>query len=635
MRYIVSGEFTEITETSGTIQNTSKINVVEVSDTNEKGSGIMLYPLDRVTFSKSIYARCVDGGGAEVRVVPFEVGTQGGGEQGTTPSGGGSGIAFAGMILGTESSTVDGGLWYGVTDGLPVVKMNYKGGDFLIDTHFDGDNMLIGDVLYLGEHRFKLTGFADGLTFSDNNFYAGGDSTPIGSVSSFAFQFTDAGALNVAEGGTISIAQLDTDAVNLSLDLDSLNSATTPWKFANRSSGTYTYTVGTPEYSKTAAASYTKTATGTDQTVLTLNIAQNLTPSSNPSATQLKIKMFAASEFIDYIKVDEIRNTNGSMKEFVVTIMSDGAIKYNNAWIDTISATTNSNVKVTVKFASNLSLRDNGVEEEATFIRDKDEGGIDKGTYTYTSEQYVIGYKRVDGTSQNLVKYNLIKPSAWLYADNPPYKCTIEGLATGLKLYRIGEYEDAIKYDIYTGDTYNAENIVGYILDYLIKITDARALDIPPAAKSGQVPFAIKLGISEMGGMYNRNFYLQLDSALTSANEAVAEGFTRQSDGSYKYHVGSTGWQFKSSLISFFTSWDITIKPAEVIGIEGLNLVIRGLTLTDPELFVTLSSGSNSAANVTRENEEIVCSINYNATAPSSPTLTGADAADFTLILPN
>lgn len=90
MRYIVSGEFTKITETSGTIQNTSKINIVEVSDTNEKGSGIMLYPLDRFTFSKSIYARCVDGGGAEVRVVPFEVGTQGGGEQGTTPSGGGS-----------------------------------------------------------------------------------------------------------------------------------------------------------------------------------------------------------------------------------------------------------------------------------------------------------------------------------------------------------------------------------------------------------------------------------------------------------------------------------------------------------------------------------------------------------------
>lgn len=83
MRYIVSGEFTKITETSGTIQNTSKINVVEVSDTNEKGSGIMLYPLDRFTFSKSIYARCVDGGGAEVRVVTFA-------DSSSSGSGGGS-----------------------------------------------------------------------------------------------------------------------------------------------------------------------------------------------------------------------------------------------------------------------------------------------------------------------------------------------------------------------------------------------------------------------------------------------------------------------------------------------------------------------------------------------------------------
>lgn len=73
MRYIVSGEFTKITGTSGTIQNTSKINVVEISDTNEKDSGIMLYPLEKFTFSKSLYARCVDGAGAEVRVVPFIV----------------------------------------------------------------------------------------------------------------------------------------------------------------------------------------------------------------------------------------------------------------------------------------------------------------------------------------------------------------------------------------------------------------------------------------------------------------------------------------------------------------------------------------------------------------------------------
>lgn len=73
MRYVVSDDFVQINETSGTVQNASKINIVEVSDSTVKGSGIMLYPMDRFTFSTSIYARCIESGGAEVRVVPFIV----------------------------------------------------------------------------------------------------------------------------------------------------------------------------------------------------------------------------------------------------------------------------------------------------------------------------------------------------------------------------------------------------------------------------------------------------------------------------------------------------------------------------------------------------------------------------------
>ncbi|MBQ6759024.1 MAG: hypothetical protein IJP42_08105 [Selenomonadaceae bacterium] len=50
-----------------------------MSQSNVKDSGIFIYPLQRVSFAnKTIYLRCVDGAGAEARVIPFEVGAGGG-----------------------------------------------------------------------------------------------------------------------------------------------------------------------------------------------------------------------------------------------------------------------------------------------------------------------------------------------------------------------------------------------------------------------------------------------------------------------------------------------------------------------------------------------------------------------------
>ena len=75
MRYNVTGEFTKISETAGTIQNVSNIYPVEVSDKAEADSGIFLYPLNKFSFSdKTLFVRCVDiNGHAEIRVTEFPV----------------------------------------------------------------------------------------------------------------------------------------------------------------------------------------------------------------------------------------------------------------------------------------------------------------------------------------------------------------------------------------------------------------------------------------------------------------------------------------------------------------------------------------------------------------------------------
>lgn len=87
MRYLLSKDFTKISETSGTIQNSSKIHTLEMSDTSEKNSGILINPLQKHTFSgTTIYLRCVDGA-AEARVVSFIVDSGGGSSNSSSSSG--------------------------------------------------------------------------------------------------------------------------------------------------------------------------------------------------------------------------------------------------------------------------------------------------------------------------------------------------------------------------------------------------------------------------------------------------------------------------------------------------------------------------------------------------------------------
>lgn len=69
MVYLLSKDFTKITETAGTIQNTSHICTVEMAASSVKGSGILIYPLHSSSFcGDNVYVRGVDGA-AEVRVL--------------------------------------------------------------------------------------------------------------------------------------------------------------------------------------------------------------------------------------------------------------------------------------------------------------------------------------------------------------------------------------------------------------------------------------------------------------------------------------------------------------------------------------------------------------------------------------
>ena len=77
MIYNVTNDFTKINETSGTIQNTSRVFDLEVSNSPEPNSGFLLFGLNKFSFhNETIYLRCI-GGVADVRVVPFS--TSGGG----------------------------------------------------------------------------------------------------------------------------------------------------------------------------------------------------------------------------------------------------------------------------------------------------------------------------------------------------------------------------------------------------------------------------------------------------------------------------------------------------------------------------------------------------------------------------
>lgn len=77
MRYLLSKKFTKIGRTSGTVQNTSQTCTLEMSETNEPDTGILIPPLRKHSFQNTtIYLRCVDGW-AEAGVLPFSLDTDG------------------------------------------------------------------------------------------------------------------------------------------------------------------------------------------------------------------------------------------------------------------------------------------------------------------------------------------------------------------------------------------------------------------------------------------------------------------------------------------------------------------------------------------------------------------------------
>ena len=70
MIYTITSEFTKLNESQGTVQNSSNIFTLELSDSNIPDSGVLIYPLNQLSFSGTKYLRCVDGT-VQARVVAF------------------------------------------------------------------------------------------------------------------------------------------------------------------------------------------------------------------------------------------------------------------------------------------------------------------------------------------------------------------------------------------------------------------------------------------------------------------------------------------------------------------------------------------------------------------------------------
>ena len=110
MIYNVQSDFVPIDVTSGTIQNNSYVYPIEISNQAVANSGVLLYPLNKVSFSgdTKLYMRCVDGGAwAEIRVVPFTL------DFGITQSGGSS---SAEIPLDTQAGNIIDDGWDGTYD---------------------------------------------------------------------------------------------------------------------------------------------------------------------------------------------------------------------------------------------------------------------------------------------------------------------------------------------------------------------------------------------------------------------------------------------------------------------------------------------------------------------------------------
>ena len=86
MLYTLTSAFTRLNESTGTIQNSSS-HSIEVSDQNILGTGVILKPGEKFSFSgATFYARC-EGAKATVRVVPFAMGSSGGSSGGSSSGG--------------------------------------------------------------------------------------------------------------------------------------------------------------------------------------------------------------------------------------------------------------------------------------------------------------------------------------------------------------------------------------------------------------------------------------------------------------------------------------------------------------------------------------------------------------------
>lgn len=69
----LTGEFSPIEETTGTLQNLSeRVNIeIAVDENAEHDTGLLIYPHNSIGFTSQIYARSENGETVEARVVPF------------------------------------------------------------------------------------------------------------------------------------------------------------------------------------------------------------------------------------------------------------------------------------------------------------------------------------------------------------------------------------------------------------------------------------------------------------------------------------------------------------------------------------------------------------------------------------
>lgn len=77
-RYVLSDEFTAVSETSGTIVNVSNVNA-EISETPEHGTGIILFPRHHFGFDKQVYAARARGEIGTAVIAAIATGGGGGG----------------------------------------------------------------------------------------------------------------------------------------------------------------------------------------------------------------------------------------------------------------------------------------------------------------------------------------------------------------------------------------------------------------------------------------------------------------------------------------------------------------------------------------------------------------------------